>query len=198
MGRLKLSTEESNAVTNDQTSSKPEKRNVDQREQRERRQRSRRRRRDDMSSHASISCPTTSLTRRRIVGAGHWLLRGSWRWCWHRYRIIVVSIVQIIIQWLVITLLVCSLLRSIARGLCILRLLLVLPTLEFGLLKEPSLLCQSSALFAIFDLVLADQSMWRLAKDRLVFTELADPDVLGRRRVLDVGVFLLQSSLSCC
>lgn len=75
--------------------------------------------------------------------------------------------------------------------------LLALPTFHLGFLQKPSLLCKTSPFFTVFDLVLPDKRFWGVTKYALVFTKLADPDVFGVRRMVKVGILLLNLPLPC-
>lgn len=66
------------------------------------------------------------------------------------------------------------------------------------LFEEALLLRQSFSLFAIFDLVLADESLRWMSKDALILAKFADPDVFQARRVMDVGILLLDFALPSC
>ena len=119
----------------------------------------------------------------------------------HRNRIVVVPIVQVLVAHLVQRLVTVILLiswriagmRSLGR---VLRLLLPFPALQLGLLEQAALLREAAALFPVFNLVLSDECGGRSAEDGLVFTELANPDVRGRRGVVEIGVFLLEAALA--
>ena len=148
------------------------------------------------SSSYTFSRPSPSFAC-RVVRPWHRLFGRSWWWCWHWDRIFVVAVVQIIvaelIQWLlVVALLVGRLMCCVVRRLrCILRLLLALTSLQLGLLEQSTLLSQPSPLLSILDLILPNQSVRRLPKDRFVLAEFAYPDILWCWWVLYVRIFLL-------
>lgn len=76
--------------------------------------------------------------------------------------------------------------------------LLVLAPLHLGLLKEPPLLRQPFPLLPILSLILPDKSLWRAAKNAFVLAEFTYPDVFIARRMVKVGVLLLDFALPRC
>lgn len=80
----------------------------------------------------------------------------------------------------------------------ILALLFALSSLQLCLFQEPAFFCQSTTFFPVLDLILPDQCVRWLTKDTLVFTELANPNVIRGWRMLKVVVLLLKLSLSSC
>lgn len=78
----------------------------------------------------------------------------------------------------------------------ILRSLSVLSSFHFGLLQQPLLFRQPLSFLAVFDLILANQSLRWTAKDTLVFTEFTNPNVPHARGVVQVGILLLDLSLA--
>ena len=93
--------------------------------------------------------------------------------------------------------------RTIVAGLsrsilcCILGGFLILPPLHFGLLEQSFFLRQSLPLLTILNLILPNQSLWWTTKNTLVFTKLANPEIFDTRRVVKVGILLLDFSLAC-
>lgn len=93
----------------------------------------------------------------------------------------------------VIALVVGSLVRCMF---CVLRRLLCLATLHLGFFQQTLLLGKPFPLFAVLDLVLPDERFRWPAKDALVFTELADPNVFQGWWVVNIGVLLLYLALT--
>lgn len=79
---------------------------------------------------------------------------------------------------------------------CILRSLSVLSPLHFGFLQQPFFFRQSLSLLAVFNLILSNQSLRRTTKDTLVFAKFTNPNVFHTRGVVQVGILLLDLSLT--
>lgn len=123
-------------------------------------------------------------------------------WSCHRRNLVVVF-TQIVIRVrrihrMMMVGTVMSRLLGVGVFCCVLCRLLVLSSLHFGLFEQPSFLCQAASFLAVFDLILSNQCFGRLPKDRFVLAKLADPYVFRARRIVDVGVVLLDLTPPRC
>lgn len=92
-----------------------------------------------------------------------------------------------------------TIIAGLSRGIlcCVLGGFPILPPLHFSFLEQSLFLRQSLPLLAILDLILPNQSLWWTTKDTLVFTKLANPEIFDARRVVKIGILLLDFSLAC-
>ena len=92
-----------------------------------------------------------------------------------------------------------TIVAGLSRGIlcCIFGGFFILPPLHFSLLEQSLFLRQSLPLLAILDLILPNQSLWWTTNDTLILAKLANPEIFNARRVVKIGILLLDFSLAC-
>lgn len=111
--------------------------------------------------------------------------------------VVVLLTIQRFVLWSSIIIASGVLLRLSVVGI-VLRLLvhfLPLPALHPSLLQEPTFLCQTLALFPVFDLILPYQCLWWSTEYVFILAELADPG--GVRWVVEILIFLFDTAFPC-